>query len=119
MTSCPHCGHPSDDPADVCPQCGAHLASGPPADAAAGLNRSREPLEHVATAPDEVLASLWKAILEEEGIRSLIKRSDLAAAMYVFPGNTECQIHVLASEAQRAREILDSLEEVDQDFEEE
>jgi hypothetical protein len=104
---------------DVCPQCGAPLIPGPTADDAVGGDRGREPLEHIATAPDEVLASLWKGILEEEGIRSLIKRSDLAAAMYVFPGNTECEIHVLASQTRRAREILDSLEEVDQHSEEE
>jgi hypothetical protein len=74
---------------------------------------------HIATAPDEVLASLWKGILEEEGIPSLIRRSDLTAAMYVLPGNTQCQIHVLASQAQRARDILDSLQDVDRHTEEE
>ena len=119
MTRCPECHHESQDGVDVCPNCGAHLIPGPPAADGAGQGRGHEPLEHIATAPDEVLASLWKGILEEEGIRSLIKRSDLAAAMYVFPGNTECEIHVLASEAQRAREILNSLEEVDQHPEEE
>jgi hypothetical protein len=114
MTRCPECRHESQYGVDVCPNCGAHLIPGLPAMEEAEPGRGREPLVHIATAPDEVLASLWKGILEEEGIPSLIRRSDLTAAMYVLPGNTQCEIHVLASEAQRARGILDSLQEVDQ-----
>ncbi len=111
MTSCPHCHHETRDQVDLCPNCGAHLIPAPLEAVEPG--RGREPLVHIATAPDEVLASLWKGILEEEGIPSLIRRSDLTAAMYVLPGNTECEIHVLASEAQRARDILDSLQEAE------
>jgi hypothetical protein len=114
MTRCPECRHESLDGVDVCPNCGTVLIPGQLAPDLTGSGRSHEPLVHIATAPDEVLASLWKGILEEEGIPSLIRRSDLTAAMYVLPGNTRCEIHVLASEAQRARDILDSLEEVDQ-----
>ncbi|MBM4445619.1 MAG: zinc-ribbon domain-containing protein [Chloroflexi bacterium] len=114
MTRCPECRHEFQDGVDACPNCGAHLIPGRPAPHATGSGRGREPLVYVATAPDEVLASLWKGILEEEGIPSLIRRSDLTAAMYVLPGNTRCEIHVLASEAQRARDILDSLREDDQ-----
>lgn len=114
MTRCPECRHESLDGVDACPHCGTVLIPGRLAPDATGSGRGHEPLVHIATAPDEVLASLWKGILEEEGIPSLIRRSDLTAAMYVLPGNTQCEIHVLASEASRARDILDSLQEVDQ-----
>jgi hypothetical protein len=52
------------------------------------------------------VASMWAGILEEHGIRCLLKSANLRAAMYAFTYNMTCQIHVLASQADRAREIL-------------
>ncbi len=66
-----------------------------------------EPLVLVAAAPNEPIALMWAEILENEGVHNLIKRQqDLVITMYVgftFPG---CEIYVLASQAEKAREIL-------------
>ncbi|MFO7995719.1 MAG: hypothetical protein R6U93_01000 [Dehalococcoidia bacterium] len=35
-----------------------------------------------------------------------MKNADLRAAMYVFTYNMRCEVHVLAAEAERAKEIL-------------
>ena len=65
-----------------------------------------EPLVHIATAPNESVASMWSGILEEHGIHCLLKSANLRAAMYAFTYNMTCQIHVLASQAEQAKEIL-------------
>jgi hypothetical protein len=67
-----------------------------------------EPLVHIATAPNEPIAMMWKEILEEEGIHSIIKGEDLTAAMYIPSGLFQCRIHVLASQAEKAKQILAS-----------
>jgi hypothetical protein len=82
-----------------------------PVPEAVGRDKGHEPLVHIATAPDEVTAALWKEVLEDEGIRCLVKRDDLAAATFALTWNTQCEIHVLASESEKAKEILDSLRE--------
>jgi hypothetical protein len=68
--------------------------------------KGKEPLVRLATAPNEMIASLWKGILEENGINSMLKSvSFMESAQYtrnVFP----YEIYVLASEADKAREIL-------------
>ena len=117
MAYCPKCHDEFQDGMETCPDCGAHLVSELPAPETVERGRGDEPLVHIATAPDEVMASLWKEVLEDEGIRSMVKRSDLAAAMYSLPFNTQCEVHVLASDAERAKEILESLEEENQSSE--
>jgi hypothetical protein len=66
-----------------------------------------EPLVLVATAPNEPLAMLWVGILENEGIRSVIKSHDLKAAMYVPSLLSMSGIYVLASQADHAKEVLE------------
>jgi hypothetical protein len=72
-----------------------------------------EPLVHVATAPNEVVAQMWAEILEDDGIHCSIKMGRVAGdffSLFTRMG-VPVEIHVLASEAQKAKEILDSLEE--------
>ncbi len=69
----------------------------------------KEPLVHIATAPNEPLAMMWTGILEDESIRSLVKTGDLKAACYMPSLLSSCEIHVVASEAEKAKKILDPL----------
>jgi hypothetical protein len=65
------------------------------------------PLVAVATAPNEPIAMMWQEILEEEGIHSSLKTSDLTASMYVPSGLYQCKIYVLASNVEKAKDILE------------
>ena len=67
--------------------------------------KNKDPLVHVATAPNEAVAGMWKDILEEDGIRVLIKGADLYPYVTF---NASCQIYVLTSQASEAKQILDS-----------
>ena len=66
-----------------------------------------DPLTLVATAPNEPTAMLWSVILENEGIRSVIKGGELNAAMYVPSSLTPCRVFVLSSQADKAKEVLE------------
>ena len=88
----------------VCPDCNVALVEQLPVEHKD--EETDEPLVYIATAPSESVASMWAGILEEHGIRCLLKSANLRAAMYAFTYNMTCQIHVLASQADRAREIL-------------
>ncbi len=66
----------------------------------------KDPLVHIATAPNEPIAMMWREVLEEEGIHSLIKGEDLSATMYIPPGLFQCRIYVLDSQAEKAKDIL-------------
>ena len=68
-----------------------------------------EPLVRIATAPNEPTAMMWEEILENEGIHSLTKSRDLTAAMYMPSLLSHCEIYVLASQSENAKEILASL----------
>jgi Putative prokaryotic signal transducing protein len=104
MPYCPQCRDEFQDWVKVCPDCKVALVeqlSVQPKD-----EETDEPLVYIATAPNELVASMWSGILGEHGIRCLLKSADLRAAMYAFTYNMTCQIHVLASQAERAKEIL-------------
>jgi hypothetical protein len=77
------------------------------------VGNKRESLVHAATAPNEVVAQMWAEILEDEGIHCSMKMGGIAGDFLslLTRMGVPVQIHVLASEAQRARGILDSLEE--------
>ncbi len=70
-----------------------------------------EPLVRIETAPNEPTAMMWVEILENEGIHSLTKSRDLMASMYMPSLLSNCEIYVLASQAEKAKEILASLTE--------
>ena len=65
-----------------------------------------ESLVFVARAPNEIVATMWKGILEENGVQSMLKSvSFMESAQYahsLFPFD----IYVLDSDAEKAREIL-------------
>lgn len=64
---------------------------------------------HIATAPNETVALMWKEVLEEEGIVAMLKSSD---AGYSFGHNLLSEQYVFVREdlAERATEILEDFE---------
>ena len=88
----------------VCPDCNVALVEQLPVQHVD--EETDEPVVYIATAPNESVANMWAGILEEQGIRCLLKSANLRAAMYAFTYNMTCQLHVLASQADQAREIL-------------
>ena len=65
-----------------------------------------EPIVHIATAPNELVAKMWSGILEEHGIRCLLKGGGLQAAMYASPLAVNWNVYVLESQAEKASEVL-------------
>ncbi|OGN87886.1 MAG: hypothetical protein A2158_06300 [Chloroflexi bacterium RBG_13_46_14] len=62
-------------------------------------------LVHVATAPNEIEARLWKGILEDNGIQSMIKVAE-SLNLYLSPLALRHRLYVLEEDEQKAREIL-------------
>lgn len=112
MPYCPKCCDEFQDWVKVCPDCGVALVDKLPA--SPRRERHDESLIQIATAPSEAVAHMWKGVLEDHDIRCLLRSTDLNAAMYVLPGNLQYEIHVLASEAERAAQILATLGEGNQ-----
>jgi hypothetical protein len=108
MPYCPQCRREFMEQVGVCPDCGTGLVDSPAPPEGEG---GRGPLVQVAVAPNYVIASLWASVLEEEGIHCLVRGSDLMAAMYMLPMNATHQLYVVESQAEQAKEILDSLTE--------
>ena len=107
MPYCPQCRNEFQDWVKLCPDCKVALVERLPVQHKD--EETDEPLVYIATAPNESVASMWSGILEEHGIRCLLKSANLRAAMYAFTYNMTCQIHVLASQAERAKEVLSPL----------
>lgn len=114
MPYCPKCREEFQDWVMVCPDCNVSLldilpdlpAPEPELKPEPKEKPSKEPLVHVATAPNEQMAMIWAGILEEEGIDSFVKGKDwyMSAAIPFYSFNHE--IHVLASQAEQAKRIL-------------
>ena len=103
MPYCPRCRDEFQDWVSVCPDCGVALVK-----RLADLTKPEnhhDPLVCIYTAPNETVAYMWADILEQHGIRSLVRRNDIMAAMYCGPF-MPCEIHVLTSQAERAIKIL-------------
>jgi hypothetical protein len=111
MPYCPQCRDEFQDWVKDCPDCKIPLVAELPPQSE--HEQVDEPLVYVATAPNESVASMWSGILEEHGIRCVLKGANLRAAMYYFTYNMTCQIHVSASQAERAKEILSPFLEAD------
>ena len=77
------------------------------------VGNKRESLVRIGTAPNDVVAQMWAEILQDEGIHCSMKMGRIAGDFLslLTRMGVPVEIHVLASEAQRAKEILDSLEE--------
>jgi len=104
MPYCPQCLDEFQEWVKVCPDCNGALVAELPTQPE--YNYSNEPLVYITKAPNEPLGMMWKEILENEGIHSLlINRSGLSAyTRYSHP--LDYELHVLASQVEKAKEIL-------------
>jgi hypothetical protein len=59
---------------------------------------------HLATAPDQLTAELWLAILRDAGIAAMIRPSD--AASYLGVSSFGCRLQVREEDLSRARDLL-------------
>ncbi len=112
MPFCPHCRDEFEDEVKECPDCGVLLVEKLP-DKPKSKPRN-DPLVYVATAPNEGIAGFWQGILEENGIRSVLKGADMRAAMYSLPFNQYQEIYVLASDAAKAKGLLEPFIEAEE-----
>jgi len=130
MSYCLKCREEFQDWVKLCPDCSLALVdslpelSKPEPEPESKKEPIKEPLVHVATAPNESVATMWAGILEEEGIDSatmwagileeegidsFIKGGDWymgAAIPFAYLGQ---EIHVLESQAEKAKLILEPL----------
>jgi hypothetical protein len=104
MPYCPQCRSEFQDWVKVCPDCKVALVEKLPPKPRP--KQRDEPTVYLATAPNEMIADMWADILKEQGIGCWLKSGELRAAMYSLPYNQQCELHVLASAAERAKEIL-------------
>jgi hypothetical protein len=104
MPYCPKCRDEFEDWVKVCPDCKVALVEKLPP--LPETDETDEPLVLIATAPGEPIAAMWSGILEEQGIKAMLKGGDLGAAMYASTLNLPFEIYVLESQADTARDIL-------------
>ena len=60
---------------------------------------------HFATAPDQLTAELWVAILRDAGIAAMVRPSD--AASYLGVAAFGCRVQVAEEDLERAKEVLE------------
>ena len=61
---------------------------------------------HLATAPDQVTAELWLAILRDAGITAMIRPSD--AVSFLGVAGFGCRVQVAEEDVEEARAVLDT-----------
>lgn len=106
MPYCPQCRDEFQDWVEECPDCKKKLISALPP---LPIEETREgTLVHVATAPNEIEAQLWKGILEDNGIQSMIKVAE-SLNLYLSPLALKHRLYVLEEDKQKAHEILDGV----------
>lgn len=70
---------------------------------------------HVGTAPNEIVADLWRQVLRDEGVIALVKPTGLGHA-YISNSLNPHQVYARTDQADLAREVIASLsEDVDDD----
>lgn len=67
---------------------------------------AEDPLVHIATAPNEPIASMWAEFLENEGIQTIFKNGDIGAMIDAPSMTCNYEIYVSASRAEEAKKIL-------------
>ncbi len=71
-------------------------------------------LTRIASAPNAVIAEMWKELLDNEGIPALIRMSGPLTAYVTFASAYD--VLVLAANAEEARELLAAFNDNEDDF---
>ncbi len=66
---------------------------------------------HLATAPDQITAELWVALLRDSGLTAMIRPSD--AVSFLGVSGFGCRVQVLESDIEQARALLADAENED------
>lgn len=109
MRYCPRCRTPYEDWARECSDCGVALVAELPAtspDERPARLRRDEPLVRVAVLPNEPLALMAQRMLEEAGIRSLLRAGGPGVGGWASNATFEHELFVLESDARAARALL-------------
>jgi len=123
MPYCPQCRDEFQDWVKACPDCRVALvAELPPVPAPTSKpkpvrtpHREDDALVLVATSRHSPVAEMWAGMLEDKGIRSVLKTypsvgiSGQAVGSWIRPVVGRFELYVLESDAEPAREILDGL----------
>ena len=110
MPFCPKCRDEFQDWVKTCPDCQVALVAEPPAPAESSRQaKARDPLVHIANAPNGTVAEMWAGLLKANQIQCLVKGGNFRAEMNAHSPFLPSGIYVTASEARRAREILNGL----------
>jgi hypothetical protein len=110
MPYCPKCRDEFQEWVKTCPDCRVSLVADLPASPKPAKVR-KESLVHIADAPNGTVAEMWAGLLKANHIHCLVKGGNFRAEMNAHSPFLPSGIYVVASEAQRAREILDGLPE--------
>jgi hypothetical protein len=62
-------------------------------------------IEKIVTAPNEIVAELWRQVLRDEGIIALVKPTGLGHA-YVANSLNPHHVYTRTDQAERAREVI-------------
>lgn len=111
MPYCTKCRDEFQDWVKTCPDCRVALVPElrSSSEASEATKVKRESLVHITNAPNEPIARMWMESLENSGIRSTMKGGAYKPEMGSDSPFLPCEIYVLASDAPRARRILDGL----------
>ena len=111
MPFCPECRDEFEDGVEACPGCGVVLVPELPKKTIPSTvyKLRNDPLVYATTAPNEPVAGFWRGILEDNGIKCVLKSDNLRAAQYVLWLNHWHEIWVLKSDLRTARALLKPL----------
>ena len=110
MPYCPKCRDEFQDWVKTCPDCRVALVAELPASSrSAKRGKASDSLVHIADAPNGTVAEMWAGLLKANQIQCLVKGGNFRAEMNAHSPFLPSGIYVIASEAQRARKILDGL----------
>ena len=69
-----------------------------------------DPIVYLATVPNEPLARLWADVLEEAGIRTMLKAAGPGVGAWASAATLEHELYVLRSQRPAAEAIIRELE---------
>ncbi|MEJ7762756.1 MAG: DUF2007 domain-containing protein [Thermomicrobiales bacterium] len=112
---CPRDGGEFEDWVETCPDCGATLVAGAPAErtpvpATGTAGGAGERIVFLAKVANEPLAQLWRQVLADNGIRGVVKPSGPGFGGWGSAATLEHELLVLESTLPRARRILHELQ---------
>ncbi len=68
-----------------------------------------DPIVYLATVPNEPLARMWAEVLEDAGIRTMVKSLGGGIGAWGSAATLEHELYVLRSRLPEARQVLEAL----------